>query len=113
MKAFPDNGSLSREQKTFNYRLTKARVVVEHTYGQLKGRWQCLMKRNDVVVDDLPQLVAARCVLHNICEARRDGFDEDWMQNVTDHRSVTGGSSSSVCNSGKDIREALKTYFSE
>ena len=37
MKAFPDNGSLSHEQKTFNYRLSKARVVVEHAYGRLKG----------------------------------------------------------------------------
>ena len=38
---------------------------------------------------------------------------EDWMQDVTDHRSVSGGSTSSVCNSGKDIRKALMTYFSE
>ena len=30
MKAFPDNGSLSCQQKTFNYSLSRARVVVEH-----------------------------------------------------------------------------------
>ena len=33
MKAFPDNGNVSHEQKTFNYRLSNARVVVEHAYG--------------------------------------------------------------------------------
>ena len=38
MKAFSDNGSLSCQQKTFNYRLSRARVVVEHAYGRLKGR---------------------------------------------------------------------------
>ena len=65
-----------------------------------------------MLVDDPPQLVAACCVLH-ICETRGDSFDEDWMQDITDNHSVTGGSSSSVCNSGKDIREALMTYFSE
>lgn len=54
MKAFPDNGSLTWEQKTYNYRLSKARVVVEHAYG----------RRNDVLID-LPKLVAT-CVLHNI-----------------------------------------------
>ena len=80
MKAFPDNGSLAREQKTFNYRLSRTRVVVEHAYGRLKGRWRCLLKRNDVLVDDLPKLVAACCVLHNVCETRGDSFDEDWMQ---------------------------------
>ena len=113
MKAFPDNGSLSCEQKTFNYRLSRARVVVEHAYGRLKGRWRCLLKRNDVQVDDLPKLVAACCVLHNVCETRGDSFDEDWMQDITDHHSVSGSSNSSVCNSGKDTREALMTYFSE
>ena len=40
MKAFPDNGRLSCEQKLFNYRLSKARIVVEHSYGRLKGRWR-------------------------------------------------------------------------
>ena len=102
MKAFLDSGSLSYEQKTFHYRLSKAQVVVEHVYGQLKG-W-CA---------DFLKLVAAYCVLHNVCETRGDSFDKDWMQDVADHHSVSGGSTSSVCNSGKDIREALMTYFSE
>ena len=66
-----------------------------------------------MLIDDLPKLVAVCCVLHNICETHGDNFDEDWMQDVTDHHSVSSGSTSSVCNSGKDIREALMTYFSE
>ena len=36
MKAFPNNGRHSQEQKTFNYSLSKARVVVEHSYRRLK-----------------------------------------------------------------------------
>ena len=68
MKAFPNNGKLTRQQKTFNYRLSKARVVVEHCYGRLKGRWRCLLKRQDVDVCDAPEIVAACCVLHNVCE---------------------------------------------
>ena len=64
MKPYLDNGHLSREQRTFNYRLSRARVVVEDAYGRLKGRWRCLSKRIDADVSDLPQLVAACCVLH-------------------------------------------------
>ena len=41
------------------------------------GRWQCLLKRND---SDLPCLVAACCVLHNICESHHEAFNDDWIQ---------------------------------
>ena len=51
-------------------RLSNARVVVEHAYGRLKGRWQCLLKRNNISV-------ATCCVLHNICESNGDAFKID------------------------------------
>lgn len=82
MNAYPDNGSLSCQQKTFNYRLSKARVVVEHAYGRLKGRWRCLLKWNDILIRDLPKLVAACCVLYNLCEIHGESFDEEWMRAV-------------------------------
>ena len=66
MKAFTNNGSLSCQQKTINYRLSKAQVIVEHAYGRLKGRWRCLLKRNDILIRDLPKLVTACCVIHNV-----------------------------------------------
>ena len=59
MKAFPDNGRLSQQEKHFNYRLSRARVVVEHSYGRLKGRWRYLLRRLDVATSDVPKLVAA------------------------------------------------------
>ena len=115
MKAFPDNGSLSRQQKTFNYRLSKARVVVEHAYGRLKGRWRCLLKRNDILIHDLPKLVAACCVLHNVCEIHGETFDEDWMNDIAVHTSAsaTNTASTSLDNNGRDVRQALMTYFSQ
>ena len=47
MKPFPTTSALSNSQKRFNYRLSRARIVVECAFGRLKGRWRCLMKRND------------------------------------------------------------------
>ena len=67
MKAYPDSGRLNQQQKTFNYRLSHARVVVEHAYGRLKGRWRCLQKRLDISVYDVPKYVAA-CVMLHVCE---------------------------------------------
>ena len=80
MKTFADNCHLSSQQKNFNYRLSRARVTVEHAYGWLKGRWRCLLKRLDINISDVPKLLAACCALHNICEIHGDTFDEEWLR---------------------------------
>ena len=112
MKAFPDTGNLSQQQRRFNYRLSKARVVVEHSYGKLKGRWRCLLKRLDVNVDDVPELVAACCVLHNVCEVNGDQFDAEWMDGIGTHNpSPTSTALPSMEEDSVDIRNALMTFF--
>ncbi|XP_048590712.1 protein ANTAGONIST OF LIKE HETEROCHROMATIN PROTEIN 1-like [Nematostella vectensis] len=47
MKPFSDNGSLGPEKMHFNYRLSRARILVENAFGRLKGRWRCLLKQNE------------------------------------------------------------------
>ena len=49
-----------------NYRLSKVQVLFEHAYGGLKGHRRCQLGVN------FPKLVAACCVLHNICEVNGD-----------------------------------------
>ena len=44
MKPFPQNRIHTEAQKTFNYRLSRARIVVENAYGRLKGRCVGLQK---------------------------------------------------------------------
>ena len=111
MKAFADNGRLSSQQKTFNYRLSRARVTVEHAYGRLKGRWRCLLKRLDVNVSDVPRLVAACCTLHNICEIHGDTFDEEWLEGVEAVGEADTAETGSQSVSGESIRRALMAYF--
>ena len=115
MKAFLDNGNLTRLEKRFNYRLSKARVIVEHAYGRLKGRWRCLLKRLDVSTDSVPGLVSACCVLHNMCEVHGDSFDQEWMEGISTQESthMSSGLTSQSETSAVLIRKAFMTYFAD
>ena len=74
-----------------------------------------MLKRNDVLIHDVPKLVAACCVLHNVCEIHGETFDEDWMSDITDNNSVNTASTASTLlkSSGRDVRQALMAYFSQ
>ena len=61
-----DNGALNRDQKKFNKELSKARIVSEHTFGLLKGRWGALLKHLDEDHWRTPNTIIACYVLHNI-----------------------------------------------
>lgn len=117
MKPYSDSGRLSQEQLKFNHRLSRARMVVENAFGRLKGRWRCLLKRNDTDVSFMTTLVASCCVLHNICEIHKDEFDDTWLSPSLD---VSCGSTPSdftvntTTNSqaaATRIRDAIKTYL--
>ena len=80
MKAFPENVNTPNWQRHFNYRLSRARMTVENTFGRWKGRFRRFSKRVDMVVQSVTYLVAASCILHNICELRRDDFFQEWLE---------------------------------
>lgn len=64
MKPFSQSGVLTTEMKQYNYRLSRAHIVVENAYGRLKARWRRLMKRNDIHINHIPNVVAVACILH-------------------------------------------------
>ncbi|CAM4462684.1 unnamed protein product [Lepidochelys olivacea] len=66
----PYTSSLDSSQELFNYRLSKCRMVVECAFGRLKARWRSLLTRLDLSETNIPTVITACCVLHNICERR-------------------------------------------
>ena len=47
LKPFWETMNSTAEEKLFNYRLSRARMVVENAFGRLNGSFRILMKRND------------------------------------------------------------------
>ncbi|XP_028285726.1 protein ALP1-like [Parambassis ranga] len=78
MKGYTEGQQLSPEQRRFTFTLASARSVVDTAFMRLKGRWRCLLKKSDIDISMMPRVVAACCVLHNLCEQRGDGFLPEW-----------------------------------
>ena len=66
------NAVLTPEQRYFNYRLSRARMVTEECYGQLRGRWRILLRKCEGSKEEVRVATLACMVLHNVCIDRGD-----------------------------------------
>ena len=70
----------SNEGVIFNNMLQSARNTTESAYGWLKTRWQVLNKRLDIGLKDVPNMVCACFVLHNICDINGMSVHEERVE---------------------------------
>lgn len=61
------NAVSTPKQYNFNYRLSRARMVTEGAFGQLKGRWRILLRKCESSTSEVKIAALACLVLHNIC----------------------------------------------
>lgn len=67
--------NLTWTQHAFNEKVGDIRNVAVDAFLRLKTRWACLQKRTEVKLQDLPVVLGACCVLHNICEMRGEELE--------------------------------------
>ena len=72
--------NLTWTQHAFNEKIGEVRRVAKDAFGRLKGRWGCLRKRTEVKLQDLPLVLGACCVLHNICELKNEEMDPELLK---------------------------------
>ncbi|KAK7283181.1 hypothetical protein RIF29_12549 [Crotalaria pallida] len=76
--------NLTWTQHAFNEKIGEVQKVAKDAFARLKGRWSCLQKRTEVKLQDLPVVLGACCVLHNICELRNEEIDHELMFDIVD-----------------------------
>lgn len=113
MKPFPFR-NMTVEQRIYNYRLSRARRVVENSYGILANRFRVLLTTIKVDKDKVRKIVKACVVLHNFLRKECPSFMED--VNDIDNNFIfkfglcrQGGNSCK--DSAKNIREEFMYYF--
>lgn len=108
LRPFPRK-NLSVQKKVFNYRQTRARRMVECTFGILASKWRIFCRPIDVGVNFCDSIIKACCVLHNYVRTK-DGirFVDTLYECPLDSHSHSAARGSI---SGVNIRNYFTSYF--
>nr|XP_009622723.2 protein ALP1-like [Nicotiana tomentosiformis] len=79
---------LTWTQHAFNEKIGEVQRVAKESFVRLKRRWSCLQKRTEVKLQDLPVVLGACCVLHNICEMKNEEMDPELNFELIDDEMV-------------------------
>ena len=97
MKPFSARG-LPDGERTFNYRLSRARRVVENPFGIMANRFGCLLTTMSQKPETVTSIVFACCTLHNIMRLRYPGIHQRIADEEDDnHRVIPGQWRQSAC----------------
>ena len=65
-------------------------------------------------IQQIPTVITACCILHNVCEIHGDHFNESWIeeQSDTSEQPPSAGTTAITSNAAIIIRNSLVQYYS-
>ncbi|XP_065316082.1 uncharacterized protein LOC135924878 [Gordionus sp. m RMFG-2023] len=88
--------------KIFNYRLSRARRVVECSFGVLTSKWRILLNKVEVSLPVFENIIKACCILHNIILIKEN-------INVTNYDPV--GSNHPIWNQQNNLNDTYSQFL--
>ncbi|EFA13153.1 Putative nuclease HARBI1-like Protein [Tribolium castaneum] len=126
MRPYPGR-QLTHKKRIFNYRLSRARRVIENAFGILTARWRILKHNINAHPKNVDVMVQAIVVLHNFCKTHSsnaqycppgytDVGDQDnggWRIDLNNEPLPSVGrlSANIASRQNYDIRDAMADYF--
>nr|CAH7769437.1 unnamed protein product [Callosobruchus chinensis] len=128
LKPYTYPGSqLSTSEKIFNYRLSRARRIVENAFGILVSRFRVFENAIPTSLNTVDAIVCASCALHNWLRKNSDSYitptcvdREDsegqiipgtWRSEITPLISINDQRRGNHSVNAKEKRDLLKSYF--
>ncbi|XP_069829041.1 uncharacterized protein [Dendropsophus ebraccatus] len=123
LKPFPQK-TLNEQRRVYNYRLSRARRVVENAFGIMANRFRVFHTAINMKVDSIDKVVLACCVLHNYLRRHNSAqycpptmIDNDnsntaeWQQDSTALAPLEPYLSGRPSDSAIECRERYLHYF--
>jgi len=113
MKPYPSR-NLTIEQRIYNYRLSRARRVVENAFGIMCSRFRIFSKPIALSPEKIECIVMATCCLHNFLlrnPVSAAQYVPDEINVSNELQSVTNQVGKRYTNEAMAVREKLCSYF--
>ena len=111
MRPYPGK-HLKEEERIFNYRLSRARRVIENTFGILSTRWRIFRRPIVGQPEKAIAITKAACCLHNYLQAKNKALvaDEQYYcpPGYTDHEDRRGNISNGRWRSSAQNQSCLR-----
>lgn len=108
LKPYPRQ-NLNNQRRIFNYRLSRARRIVECAFGILSNKWRIFHTSMTIPPDFAVLITKTACVLHNFVR-RRDGYNfKDTLTHYFEDFPFRSARQST--NRGRTIRDNFAEYF--
>ena len=118
-KPYPHRG-LTPAKRDYNYRLSRARRIVENAFGMWANRFRVFLTTINVKPESVVKMVVASCILHNILRDRRPHTyavpvhdarvpEGDWTRDPLDGLQPRARQSGPAA--AKLIRDQLANYY--
>jgi hypothetical protein len=116
--------TLTKEERIFNYRLSRARRIVENAFGILTQRFRCLLGPMRQAPETVTTIVLACCILHNMLrsqdtvasrvtdreDAQHNVIEGTWRRTAAMTDSEVIADLNRATNEAKAQRDWLKEY---
>jgi hypothetical protein len=80
-------------------------MCVERAFGILKGRWRIIMRRADILLRYMTDVVCTCIILYNMYTIGKDKFDMEWIEKA--EKELGRRIDSRILREGQEIRVEL------